>query len=64
MVTYQGVKKMTEKVEIINPEDIPKLPQANCLRCGYTWNIRTEHPRRCPHCKSPYWDKPRKKEVK
>jgi len=34
-----------------------------CERCGHKWVPRNEkeHPRVCPKCKSPYWDKPRKK---
>ena len=31
-----------------------------CERCSHKWAPRTEeHPRVCPKCKSPYWDKPR-----
>jgi len=35
----------------------------NCLRCKHEWNPRNleEQPRVCPSCKSPYWNKPRKK---
>ena len=34
-----------------------------CERCGYKWIPRNkeESPRVCPKCKSPYWDKPKKK---
>ncbi|KHO47800.1 MAG: hypothetical protein QT00_C0002G0462 [archaeon GW2011_AR5] len=33
-----------------------------CARCKYEWVPRLEaYPKVCPHCKSPYWDKPRKK---
>lgn len=34
-----------------------------CERCTHTWVPRDfkEKPRVCPKCKSPYWDKPRKK---
>ena len=36
-----------------------------CHRCGHEWIPRNkkEIPRVCPKCKSPYWDKPKKKEV-
>jgi len=34
---------------------------AECLRCGAEWNPILEHPRYCPICKSPSWNKPRKK---
>ena len=31
-----------------------------CNRCGFGWWPRTErHPKQCPKCKSPYWDKQR-----
>lgn len=37
------------------------LPVLTCLRCGTEWTPRkAEHPRRCPKCRSPYWDKPKK----
>ena len=34
-----------------------------CERCGHKWIPRenTIEPRVCPKCKSPYWDRPRKK---
>jgi len=39
-----------------------------CDRCGYIWFPRKrvedeeepELPKTCPHCKSPYWNTPRK----
>jgi DNA-directed RNA polymerase subunit RPC12/RpoP len=31
-----------------------------CERCSHEWFSRTPgDPIVCPHCKSPYWDKPR-----
>jgi hypothetical protein len=34
-----------------------------CERCQHQWVPREEdYPRVCPKCKSPYWDKPRKKQ--
>ena len=45
-------------------ESIPELPRLKCLRCGHAWIQRKEKPKQCPKCKSPYWNKPRKKEVK
>lgn len=31
-----------------------------CTRCGHEWVPRKdEHPRVCPKCKSPFWDKER-----
>ena len=41
-----------------------------CERCTYRWGSRTgfgvrgqTDPRVCPHCKSPYWNKPRRKNI-
>jgi predicted Zn-ribbon and HTH transcriptional regulator len=34
-----------------------------CERCGHKWVPRHNvEPKVCPKCKSPYWNKPRKKE--
>lgn len=32
-----------------------------CERCGHEWVPRDkgQEPKVCPHCKSPYWDRPR-----
>lgn len=41
-----------------------KLPILECLRCGWTWHPRTDKlPAVCPNpkCKSPYWNKPRRR---
>lgn len=35
---------------------IPRSMYAHCLRCGESWLKRTEHPVRCAHCKTPYWN--------
>lgn len=34
-----------------------------CLRCGETWvpHDLKKKPVTCPKCRSPYWDKPKKK---
>lgn len=33
-----------------------------CERCKYEWIPRKkQHPIICPKCKSPYWNKPKKK---
>jgi len=33
-----------------------------CARCGHEWVPRSEeYPTICPSCKSPYWDKPKRK---
>ena len=38
------------------------LPGFRCERCEHEWVPRdkTEEPRVCPKCKSPYWDRPRR----
>lgn len=42
----------------------PKGDVSQCLRCGFTWYPRKPgRPARCanPKCRSPYWNKERKK---
>jgi predicted Zn-ribbon and HTH transcriptional regulator len=36
-----------------------------CERCGHEWLPRdkSQDPRVCPKCKSPYWDRPRKADI-
>ncbi len=43
------------------------ITEATCGRCGHQWELkRTDAdgklliPKNCPHCHSPYWNKPRK----
>jgi len=35
----------------------------NCLRCGHEWASKQERPVMCPQCKTPYWDRERKKKA-
>jgi DNA-directed RNA polymerase subunit RPC12/RpoP len=37
-----------------------------CSRCGHKWLPRdgVDQPQVCPSCKSPYWDRPRRADVK
>jgi len=36
-----------------------------CLRCRHKWIPKNvKKPKTCPHCRSPYWDVPRKNETK
>lgn len=39
-----------------------KLWGYRCLRCEHEWLPRdkSQQPKVCPKCKSPYWDTPRK----
>ena len=41
-------------------QEIKKLLECKCLRCGHVWVRRTAQPRECPNCKSPAWSKPPK----
>lgn len=37
-----------------------KLLKRKCLRCNHSWILRkSNEPKVCPKCKSPYWDKKR-----
>ena len=46
------------------PQDTPQTPvltERTCLRCGKVWWPRgLSKPKRCPRCKTPYWDRPRR----
>lgn len=44
-------------------EIILKVKGYKCERCSHKWIPRNkeEDPIICPKCKSPYWNKPRKK---
>jgi len=42
----------------------PTLSPHLCNRCGHVWLPRTfGDPKRCPKCKSPYWNRPRRDRV-
>jgi len=42
-------------------KEMPRLQQQVCYRCDKVWWPRTpKKPARCPACKSPYWDRPRR----
>jgi len=59
-----GSERMPKNDILIGePHRIEELfPTYKCLRCGNTWHPRTQNPKQCPKCKSPYWNKPRKEE--
>jgi predicted Zn-ribbon and HTH transcriptional regulator len=57
-----------KKTEETWKEEEPSQPskpvpiQLTCKRCGRSWNQRGKRkPMQCPKCKSPYWNKKRKK---
>ena len=37
-----------------------KIYEVTCKRCNESWPPRKTDIKRCPRCKSPYWDKDRK----
>lgn len=46
----------------------PTIKPLDCLRCGHNWIPRMFDnegvlikPKTCPKCRSPYWNKPRRK---
>jgi predicted Zn-ribbon and HTH transcriptional regulator len=43
-----------------------KLDGYRCDRCEHEWLPRdkTQDPKVCPRCKSPYWDTPRRRAAK
>jgi len=43
---------------------VVEMWQLTCERCGHKWETRLRDPRVCPHCHSPYWNRPRTREVK
>jgi len=62
---YSRMAKTLDEAELIYQDETGNnqldIKQLTCLRCGHTWwPNRPERPTRCPKCKTPYWDKPRK----
>ncbi len=53
----------TTKSYTIMPKVKITLEGFKCERCGHEWVPRNtkEEPAVCPKCKSPYWNKPRRK---
>src|SRR6266481_4106819 len=37
--------------------------QKKCQRCLGRWIPIIQNPKRCPHCKSQYWDQPRQRRI-
>lgn len=37
------------------------LYKLTCQRCGYKWKAYLPDPKGCARCKSPAWNKPKKK---
>ena len=40
-----------------------RFPPAFCLKCGHSWEPRSENPRQCPKCQSRRWNKPSEEPV-
>nr|WP_140393895.1 hypothetical protein [Nitrospira cf. moscoviensis SBR1015] len=56
-----GEKAAPERVLASGNETSVELRQQVCHRCVKVWWPRTpKKPARCPACKSPYWDRPRR----
>ena len=50
-----------ERVLASEKAGVKGLQNQACYRCGKTWWPRTpSKPKRCPRCKTPYWDRPRR----
>lgn len=42
-----------------------KIPTLDCKRCNHAWYPRAQKkPVLCPKCKSPYWNRDRKNQVR
>ena len=55
-------ERAIEEAQEIQPHHKTELPKYTCKRCGGSWTARkNKKPVQCPKCKSPYWDKDRKK---
>lgn len=37
------------------------MPHVHCERCQKVWSPRKRNIVMCPHCRSPYWNKPRER---
>lgn len=49
----------------VMPKERIEVWQYSCTRCEHVWQGRQEQdPRVCPKCKSPYWNVPRRSEMK
>jgi len=59
--TQEDIDKLVNKAILLWLIEEAKL-KYQCLRCGNKWTPRTENPKQCPKCKSPYWNKPKKRE--
>ncbi|QPD06368.1 MAG: hypothetical protein Nkreftii_004142 [Candidatus Nitrospira kreftii] len=56
-----GTNPAPSRVLLPGSDSSGGLHQQHCRRCGKAWWPRQPRkPVRCPGCKSPYWDKPRR----
>src|SRR2546422_3244317 len=66
-VIYQGGSSLRDNIRVNRyPCSMARvqIPGVESERCGHIWTPRLqgeETPRVCPKCKSPYWDKPRRR---
>lgn len=61
-LTREGVRQLVGRArhKLGLPAEIME-ESCTCLRCAASWTPRTKKPVQCPRCKSPFWDRPRKK---
>lgn len=55
-----NLEKKGVRHEYVTPQKMHEIVvkiRCECVRCGVNWSKRTEEPKYCPHCKSPYWNK-------
>lgn len=51
------------QTNILEPGQVYRVG-CRCERCGYEWSPRGEHtPTTCPHCKSAYWNRPKRQKA-
>ena len=54
--------EVTEEISDVTASMLALIRENRCYRCEYTWESKSKKlPKVCPRCKSPYWDRPRRK---
>lgn len=49
--------KNEDRKPIVLIDELITVKRAWCKRCKKLWSPKVEYPKRCPNCKSPYWNK-------
>lgn len=56
------VEATEELSDVTASMSVAIIEKSRCYRCGYIWESKSKKsPAICPRCKSPYWDRPRRK---